>query len=233
MIRCTAGRTRICDGRRRAAGRLLPAVCTRSYRWARSSSDSCSAWANAVEDAFGSAGHVAALQADVVLGADPGQGGDFLTAQTGDAAAAAVHPQPRLFGGDARPPGGQELPDIGPDLLSVGHVIDRTRPIRGAGRPCQDPPGSTPDSRDSSWWAADYPVRESGNRLGGPCWYLPQQALLRQDQNVLTPQLWAHRLLTSERKHHVCHFGLTRPRTATAPWISGRPSRSSSGPDHP
>ena len=70
---------------------------------------------DAVDDALGDAGGVAALEPDVVLRRDAGEQGDLLAAQARDASAvAAVGGQPRLLGGDPGPAGGQELPDLCP-----------------------------------------------------------------------------------------------------------------------
>ena len=52
---------------------------------------------------LGDAGEVAALQPGVVVGADPGEQGDFFATQTGHATVGAVERQTGLLGGDSRP----------------------------------------------------------------------------------------------------------------------------------
>jgi hypothetical protein len=60
------------------------------------------------EHAVGHAVHVAAFDPGVVRNAHTGENGDFLAAQTGNAAA-AVGDQPGLLGRDLRRAGGQKL----------------------------------------------------------------------------------------------------------------------------
>ena len=52
-----------------------------------------------VEDLFGNAGEVAALEAGVIVGTDAGEQGDLLAAQPGDAALVAEGGQAGLFRG--------------------------------------------------------------------------------------------------------------------------------------
>ena len=94
-ICCTVGRTRSWVGRRRG-GRLVVAVRTRSNRWARSASSSCSARDDAFEDVLRHAVGVAPLEAGVVLDADPGQHRDLFAAQAFDPPVGAVHGEPGL-----------------------------------------------------------------------------------------------------------------------------------------
>src|SRR6476619_476635 len=81
-----------------------------------------------VEDAGRGAGDLAALEAGVVLDAEPGDGRDRTAAQAGHASAAADG-QPDLVGGDAGAAGHEELAH----LLAVVHAFE-TRPRRGVGR---------------------------------------------------------------------------------------------------
>jgi hypothetical protein len=83
-----------------------------------------------VQHALRDPAEVPALQAHVVVDADPGQHRDLLATQPGHPpVTAAVHGQPRLLGGDLRPPRGQELADLG----AVVHVADGTSPARDVG----------------------------------------------------------------------------------------------------
>ena len=63
------------------------------------------------QHALGDPVHVAALEAGVVRDAHPGQDGDLLAAESGNAAR-AVAGQPDLVWGDPRTAGGQELADL-------------------------------------------------------------------------------------------------------------------------
>ena len=74
---------------------------------------------DAVDDAVGDAGGVAALEPGVVLDGDAGEEGDLLAAQARDPpAVAAVDGQPGLLGGDPGPSRGQELPDLVADVAT-------------------------------------------------------------------------------------------------------------------
>jgi hypothetical protein len=66
-----------------------------------------------VEHAVGDAGGVSALEARVVVGADPGEQRDLFAAQAGDAAVFAVDGKTDLVGCDLRAAGGEELADLG------------------------------------------------------------------------------------------------------------------------
>jgi hypothetical protein len=63
-----------------------------------------------VDDGRAGAGFLAAFYAGVVVDADPGEGGEFLTAQSGGAAQPCAGGQPGVGGGDLGAPGAQELP---------------------------------------------------------------------------------------------------------------------------
>jgi len=66
-----------------------------------------------VEHAVGDAAGVSALEAGVVVGADPGEHRDLFAAQAGDAAVLTVDGKTDLVGRDLRPAGGEELADLG------------------------------------------------------------------------------------------------------------------------
>ena len=79
---------------------------------------------DAVDDALGDAGGVAALEPGVVLDRDAGEEGDLLAAQARDPpAVAAVDGQPGLLGADPGPAGGQELPDLAADVATDVAVV--------------------------------------------------------------------------------------------------------------
>jgi hypothetical protein len=65
-----------------------------------------------VEDVVGDAADVALLQADVPVGADAGEHGDFFAAQPGYAPPAGVR-EPDLLGGELGAAGGEEVADLG------------------------------------------------------------------------------------------------------------------------
>jgi hypothetical protein len=65
-----------------------------------------------VQDTVGGIGERAALQADVVVDAEPGQCGDLFTAQPGHAPLAAGHRQPDRLRAYPRPARGEELLDL-------------------------------------------------------------------------------------------------------------------------
>ena len=88
-----------------------------------------------VQDAVGDAADAAALEAGVVLDADPGEQGDLLAAQPGDAAVRAVHGQAGLLGRDLGAAGGEELPEV----VLGGHAPPRYARPTGCGSPCQYP----------------------------------------------------------------------------------------------
>jgi len=66
-----------------------------------------------VEHAVRGAGQAAAFHPDVVVDRDTGEHRHFLAPQSVHAAVAAVRGQAGLFGGDACPPGAEELADLG------------------------------------------------------------------------------------------------------------------------
>ena len=79
---------------------------------------------DAVDDALGDAGGVAALEPGVVLAGDAGEDGDLLAAQARDPPAlAAIDGQPGLRGTDPGPPGAQELPDLAADAAADVAVV--------------------------------------------------------------------------------------------------------------
>ena len=82
-----------------------------------------------VQHAVGDAVEVAQLEAGVVVDVDPGEHGDFLPAQPGNAPVAAVDRQAGLLRADLGPPGGQEIADLGP----VVHDHDATSGLTGLG----------------------------------------------------------------------------------------------------
>src|SRR3954453_70149 len=96
--------------------------------------------ADAVDDRFGDAGGVAALEALVVLRAHPGHERDLFATQPRDAAATAEVRQTHLGGREFRPPRGEELAD---GVLGV-HVVDGTPTVRREGVP-----GGAPITRAS------------------------------------------------------------------------------------
>ena len=87
------------------------------------------------EDVLGDAADVAAFEARVVLDADPGERGDLLAAQAGDAPVARVDGQSGLFGGDLGSPCDEELAQRG-----LGIHDSNGKPRSG----CEGVPGSTP-----------------------------------------------------------------------------------------
>ena len=105
-----------------------------------------------VDHAVGDAGGVAALELGHVLRGDPGQARDLGAAQPRHpAAVSAVHGQPGLLGGDPRPAGGEELPDLGADVttdvpvvVALCHDLDHTGGSVGLGVPVSTPLAGAP-----------------------------------------------------------------------------------------
>ena len=128
-MRCTLGRTRCGAGRRRVRG-VVCVARARSKRWARSASSSCSARASASSTVSETPLSVAALEARVVVDADPGEQRDLLAAEPRHAPRAAVRAQPRLLRRDLRAPGGQELANLVPRVHGVESSAAR-RAVRG------------------------------------------------------------------------------------------------------
>ena len=77
-----------------------------------------------LQDAVGGVGERAALQPDVVVDAEPGQGGDLLAAQPRHPPLAAGHRQPDRLWAYPRPAGGQKLRDLRP-LIHVFQDMPR------------------------------------------------------------------------------------------------------------
>ena len=74
---------------------------------------------DAVDDALGDSGGVAALEPGVVLARDACEEGDLLAAQPRDPpAVSAVHGQSGLLGADPGPSRAQELPDLRADVAT-------------------------------------------------------------------------------------------------------------------
>jgi hypothetical protein len=86
------------------------------------------------------AGEVAVFEARVVVRADPGEQGDLVAAESGDAAVGAEERQTGLLGGDLGPSRGQEVAYVGP----VIHGLYRRRPLGEEG-------GSTSTGHDRHW----------------------------------------------------------------------------------
>ena len=78
---------------------------------------------------------IAALQAGVVVDADPGEQRDLLAAKPRDAPVAAVGRQPGLIRGDPGPPGDQELADLAP-VVHACTVIAGTAAVGGSAGTC-------------------------------------------------------------------------------------------------
>ena len=118
------------------------------------------------EDAVGRALRVPALQAGVVVHADPGQQRDLLAAQPGDAPVTAVRGQAGLLRGDPGPAGGQELAD----LVPVVHDLEVTFLAGGEGGPVStwngrlSLPGAGPGFMDTS--GGDQPGAPGAGREG-------------------------------------------------------------------
>ena len=93
-----------------------------------------------LQDALRDASRVAALEAGVVVDADPGEHRDFLPAKPWNAAVVAVDGQTHLVRRDLGSPGGQELADLAPGVH--GHEGSSARPTLGG-------PVSTWIKRDS------------------------------------------------------------------------------------
>jgi hypothetical protein len=82
---------------------------------------------DAVDDAVGDAGGVAALEPGVVLARDACEEGDLLAAQARDpSAVAAVGGQPGLGGADLGSSRAQELPNLGADLATEVARVSRS-----------------------------------------------------------------------------------------------------------
>ena len=97
----------------------MPAPRRRSSRWIAFGLVELECLGDAVDDALGDAGGVAALQPGVVLAGDAGEQSDLLAAQSGDpAAVSAVDGQSGLLGGDPGPSRAEELPDLGPEITT-------------------------------------------------------------------------------------------------------------------
>ena len=79
---------------------------------------------DAVQDVVGDAADVAALEARVVLDADPGEHRDLLAAQAFDATVGAVDGKAGLLRGDLGAAGGEELADV----VLGGHASTVRRP---------------------------------------------------------------------------------------------------------
>lgn len=62
-----------------------------------------------LQHAVGGVGERTTLQPDVVVDAEPGEGGDLFPAQPGHPPLASGHGQPGRLGADPRPARGQEL----------------------------------------------------------------------------------------------------------------------------
>ena len=110
------GRVAPLTGPARGAARrgawVVPAARIRSTRWVRSASSSWSA-RDAVDDALGDAGGVAALELGVVLARDARQEGNLVAAQARDPSTlSAIGVQPRLLRGDPGPSRGQKRLDL-------------------------------------------------------------------------------------------------------------------------
>ena len=84
-----------------------------------------------LENALRDAACVAALEAGVVVDADPGEERDLLAAQAGNAPVATVRAQARLLRCDLRPPRGQELADLVPRVHEP-RVTPRRATLRGS-----------------------------------------------------------------------------------------------------
>lgn len=76
-----------------------------------------------VEDGGAGAGLLAALQADVVLDADPGQGGELLAAQSGGAAQAGADGEADLLGPRLRTAGSQEAAQLHASAVTGGALL--------------------------------------------------------------------------------------------------------------
>lgn len=88
-----------------------------------------------LQDAVGDTAGVAALQLDVVVGADTGQQRDLLAPQTGHPTISAVDGQTGLPGGDSGAAGGEEVAELGAGV----HTRDGTSVparVRGPGSTC-------------------------------------------------------------------------------------------------
>src|SRR3954452_6423991 len=115
---------------------------------------------DALDDAFGDAGGVAALQADVVLRGDPDQERRLLPAQSRHpAAVSAVGGKARLLRGDPGPAGAEELPDLGPDSVAGAwlrgghaHTLRRPGPMWGS-LPVTPTPGTPGRARALVLWS--------------------------------------------------------------------------------
>src|SRR4029453_4152424 len=94
-----------------------------------------------VQDLVGDPAGVAALQTRVVLDRDPGQQRHLFAAQPGDPPVAAVRREAGVLGGELGAPSGQELADLGADVVLAGHAREPTG--AGGGRESLPVPLST------------------------------------------------------------------------------------------
>ena len=136
------GRTRCgAEGVRRRARVGVPAVRSRWTRWALFGVVELECVGDAVDDALGDSGGVAAFETDVVLRRDTCQECDLLAAQAGDAATlVAIGGQTCLLRGDPGAPGGEELADLSahfiagvPGLVAGCHAVHSTSAAGGEG----------------------------------------------------------------------------------------------------
>ena len=132
-MRWTLGRTRSWAGRRAGRADVGAADEVEEVRAARPRR--AAGRGRAVEHVFGHAAGVAALEARVVLDADPGQHRDFFASQARDAALVAVSRQASLLRGDLRSPRDQELADVVPCV----HAVNATGTRRTEGGPASTP----------------------------------------------------------------------------------------------
>ena len=86
-----------------------------------------------VQHALRGSFEVAALQAGVVVHAEPGQQSRFLAAKPAHPPVPPMDGQPRLLRGQPGPPGDEERTHLVPGL----HVVDATTADTDRGRPCQ------------------------------------------------------------------------------------------------
>src|SRR4029450_5767879 len=141
--RWTLGRTRWGVARRRAGAAAL-AGATRGMGGGRPAVTELRGGGAGLEALCGDPPGPAAFQPDVVLDRDAGQQRHFLPAQPGHPPVPAVGRKPGLPGGELGPSGGQELADLGADVVAAGHVASLPMPAAGKGVPA-----STPLGRDS------------------------------------------------------------------------------------
>ena len=104
-----------------------------------------------VEDALGDPAEIAPLEPDVVVDADPGEQGDLLPAEPGDASVAAVRGQAGPIRADPGPPRAQELAR----LLPVVHTPDPTGAPAAVGGPVSTWVGGAAPVRKRTWPTGD------------------------------------------------------------------------------